>query len=121
LYRRYPGSMSRDELHMLDDRARVLLKAARAAPPGPKRWGGDLLQAARRVRRRYLALGLRSPLRDEVDRLVGSLLRFETPPARRLWRTAVERLTGSLWDRVALAHYRRADPDVYAYYRSDTD
>lgn len=105
-YRRYEGSMSTDTAKMLQGRTEVLLRAHAVLTTSTDlraRWAKDLGRACRRVRRRYYALGLRSPLLASLSRVI-----------RELEGGSV---FGPTADRLALAYYRRFRPDVYRYYQ----
>jgi glycosyltransferase involved in cell wall biosynthesis len=56
-YRRYPGTMSGDRQRMLSARTEVLLRAHEQVlriPALTERWGADVMQAAFRLRRRWM-------------------------------------------------------------------
>jgi hypothetical protein len=120
LYRRYEGSMSTNINQMLDARAEVLLKASsrlRMQPESNARWGRHLLQAARRVRRRYAAHGIRSPL---VATLSTEIRALQTGQAdlRSAGQLVREWIGGARWDGLAVSFYRRCRPELFDYYRS---
>lgn len=123
-YRRAPGSMSTDNGAMLEDRTRLLLKcshslrgAGKAADPALI----HLLQAARRVRRRYAAHRVGSRLHEALGAEITALRRRvgATEFGRRSRLGAL--VDSRLWDHLVLAAYRAFRRDLYEYYRSDID
>lgn len=106
-YRRYEGSMSTDTAKMLQCRTEVLLRAYEVLAGTAElftRWAPDLERACRRVRRRYYALGLRSPLLGPLSRVIRNL------QGGGVFSPVV--------DRLALAYYRAFRPDVFRYYQA---
>jgi hypothetical protein len=123
-YRRGDESMSANMAGMLDDRVRLLLKAVHSVSAQPAMLdylGPHLLQAARRARRRYVALDVKSTGIADLTDAIRSLRRFDQPGLHRLWNGRIEQLLGTQWDRLALATYRRTRPTLFAYYRADID
>lgn len=123
-YRRYSGSMSTDNARMLDNRSALLLKLSRSLRDNEnssRLWGQDLLQAARRIRRRYIAFGIASQRANELSREIRFLQRFEPSFGRRMIGFTAELLGRASRDQIALALYRRFRPDLHSYYRADID
>lgn len=124
LYRTHAGTLSQQLDRMLEDRARVLLKAMRRHRQEPAwryEWDRHLVQAAYRVRRRFIAHGVDSPLRHEIAGEIRRLRPRALPALRNVLLAAREMLVGDGWDHMALSYYRQRVPDLWQYYRADID
>jgi glycosyltransferase involved in cell wall biosynthesis len=121
-YRKYQGSMSTNHVLMLEARARVLLRAHRRFIADPHlllRWGGDLLGAEFRVRRRCLSQRAAAELVHQLSRAIRELGERGYRIRRSVPKSLLDALVGQTTvERLAMAYYKRFVPAVYEVYRS---
>jgi hypothetical protein len=122
-YRRYEGSMSTQSAGMLVNRIEVLLRLQQKFLDRPdllKDWGGELVEAEHRVRRRCIAQGMDGRWLWALSRAIRVLTKrgicLPRSPGRRVLETVVG---GSTADRLILAYFRRYKPMEFSTYEND--